>query len=142
MNQVVTDLHYILHNVIVTNTAPYAQLMILNLDVSKMMSNYAREKKQQNEKPYNCFVTFTCIHSYDDRPGSESESERQRARNGMSEIFSESERQYIRASRSERNLERHDFFRFVMLQCFLYHSLPFPSPLSLSFPPPLRSRTP
>jgi len=44
-----------------------------------------------------------------------SESERQRARNGASEIFPASERQYIRASRSERNLEWRVIFRFIEL---------------------------
>ena len=49
------------------------------------------------------------------RPVSESESERQRARNGASEIFPASERQYTRTSRSERNLEWDVIFHFIVL---------------------------
>ena len=43
------------------------------------------------------------------------ESEWQRARNGASEIYAASERQYIRASQSERNLEWDVIFRFTVL---------------------------
>ena len=48
----------------------------------------------------------TAGNSHAFRPASKSESERQRARKGASA----SERQYIRASRSERNLEQHVIF--------------------------------
>jgi len=44
-----------------------------------------------------------------------SESEREMGRVGASEIFPVSERQYIWAIRSERNLEWHVIFRFVVL---------------------------
>ena len=54
--------------------------------------------------------------SHIDQGARASGSEREMGRARASEIFPVSERQYIWASRSERNLERHDFFRSVMLQ--------------------------
>ena len=50
-------------------------------------------------------------------------SEREMGRARASEIFPVSERQYIWASWSERNLEQHDFFSFSMLaDCQLLHT--------------------
>jgi len=65
------------------------------------------------------WMIFSVLYSVMCRPVSESESERQRARNGASESERDFSRVratiHIRASRSERNLEWDVIFRFILL---------------------------